>query len=79
MFLLLAAALTIPLGLDLYLPVPEHNPLTAEKIAVLNGGALTSPVVRAARIEVSPGGSFQALIEKYVPREAPKEPEAEAA
>ena len=53
--------------------------LTAEKIAVLNGGALTSPVVRAARIEVSPGGSFQALIEKYVPREAPKEPEAEAA
>lgn len=32
MFLLLAAAITIPLGLDLYLPVPEDNPLTAEKI-----------------------------------------------
>jgi cytochrome c peroxidase len=30
--LLLAAAITIPLGLDLYLPVPEDNPLTAEKI-----------------------------------------------
>ena len=32
MFLLLAAAVAIPLGLDLYLPVPEENPLTAEKI-----------------------------------------------
>ena len=32
MLLLLAAAVTIPLGLDLYLPVPEENPLTAEKI-----------------------------------------------
>src|SRR3954463_8655704 len=32
MLLLLAAALTIPLGLDLYLPAPEDNPLTAEKI-----------------------------------------------
>jgi cytochrome c peroxidase len=30
--LLLAAILTIPLGLDLYLPFPEANPLTAEKI-----------------------------------------------
>ncbi|MBI4908183.1 MAG: cytochrome-c peroxidase [Acidobacteria bacterium] len=30
--MLLAAAITIPLGLDLYLPVPEDNPLTAEKI-----------------------------------------------
>ena len=30
--LLLAAALAIPLGLDVYLPVPEDNPLTAEKI-----------------------------------------------
>jgi cytochrome c peroxidase len=28
----LAAALTIPLGLDLYMPVPEDNPITAEKI-----------------------------------------------
>jgi len=33
MFLLLfAAALAIPLGLDLYMPVPEANPLTAEHI-----------------------------------------------
>jgi cytochrome c peroxidase len=29
---LLAAALVIPLGLDLYMPVPEVNPLTIEKI-----------------------------------------------
>jgi cytochrome c peroxidase len=32
MFLLYAAAISIPLGLDLYLPAPEDNPLTAEKI-----------------------------------------------
>ena len=32
MLLLLAAAVTIPLGLDLYMPVPEDNPLTTEKI-----------------------------------------------
>jgi cytochrome c peroxidase len=32
MFLLFLAILTIPLGLDLYLPVPEDNPLTMEKI-----------------------------------------------
>ncbi len=32
MLLLLAAAIAIPLGLDLYLPVPEDNPLTTEKI-----------------------------------------------
>jgi cytochrome c peroxidase len=30
--LLLVAALTIPLGLDLYMPVPEENPLTPETI-----------------------------------------------
>jgi cytochrome c peroxidase len=29
---LLIAALVIPLGLDLYMPVPEDNPMTAEKI-----------------------------------------------
>jgi cytochrome c peroxidase len=33
MLLLLAAAIAIPLGLDLYLPAPEDNPLTPEKIA----------------------------------------------
>src|SRR3954466_5932611 len=32
MLLLLAAAVTIPLGLDLYMPVPEENPLTPEGI-----------------------------------------------
>ena len=30
--LLLAALLTIPLGLDLYMPVPEDNPVTAERV-----------------------------------------------
>lgn len=28
----LLLALVIPLGLDLYMPVPEHNPMTAERI-----------------------------------------------
>jgi cytochrome c peroxidase len=32
MLFVLAAAVTIPLGLDIYLPAPEENPLTAEKI-----------------------------------------------
>ncbi len=32
MVLLLVALLAIPLGLDLYMPVPEENPLTIEKI-----------------------------------------------
>jgi cytochrome c peroxidase len=30
--LLLAAGIVIPLGLDLYMPVPEDNPITAKKI-----------------------------------------------
>jgi len=51
--------------------------LTAEKVVVLKGGSLISPVIRAACIEVSPGGSLQSLIEKYVPRETPKTPEPE--
>jgi cytochrome c peroxidase len=33
MVLILALALAIPLGLDLYMPVPDDNPLTPEKIA----------------------------------------------
>jgi cytochrome c peroxidase len=32
--ILLLAAITIPLGLDLYLPAPEDNPLTTEKLAL---------------------------------------------
>jgi cytochrome c peroxidase len=32
MLLLLAAVLAIPLGLDLYMPVPEDNPITLERI-----------------------------------------------
>jgi cytochrome c peroxidase len=32
MLSVLALAVTIPLGLDLYLPVPEDNPLTADKV-----------------------------------------------
>ena len=52
--------------------------LIAERVAVLGGGTLTAPTVRAARIEVSPGGLLQALIEKHIPAEKPKEPEPEA-
>ncbi len=32
MLLFLAAAISIPAGLDLYMPVPEENPLTAENM-----------------------------------------------
>jgi cytochrome c peroxidase len=32
--MLAASAVSIPLGLDLYIPIPESNPLTAEKIAL---------------------------------------------
>jgi cytoskeletal protein CcmA (bactofilin family) len=59
--------------------------LFAEKITVLNGGVLSSPTLRAASIEVSPGGYLQGRIEKYIPKKAPvkpvseEEPEAEAA
>jgi len=34
MLALLALALVIPLGLDLYMPVPEGNPVTEEKVAL---------------------------------------------
>ncbi|MBI3697315.1 MAG: cytochrome-c peroxidase [Acidobacteria bacterium] len=34
MLLLLAASLAIPLGLDLYMPVPEDNPITAEQVTL---------------------------------------------
>ena len=51
--------------------------LTAEKVVVLGGGTLTAPVIRAARIEVSPGGLLQAKIEKYTPPPVPKKPEPE--
>ena len=51
--------------------------LTAERVIVHGGGTLTAPVVRAARIEVSPGGLLQALIEKYIPPEKLKTPEPE--
>ena len=51
--------------------------ITAERLVILNGGTLTSPTVRAGRIEVHPGGVLQALIEKYIPIEKPKVPEPE--
>ena len=41
--------------------------LFAERVAVGKGGVLTSGRVRAAQIEVDPGGTFQSWIEKYVP------------
>jgi cytoskeletal protein CcmA (bactofilin family) len=51
--------------------------LTAAKLVVAQRGALTSPTVRAGRIEVSPGGLLQTLIERYVPVEKPKVSEPE--
>jgi cytoskeletal protein CcmA (bactofilin family)/DNA-directed RNA polymerase subunit RPC12/RpoP len=65
--------------------------LEAETVFVMNGGSLQAPAIRAARVEVSPGSSLQARIEKYTPpepvlEEAPQpepepdvEPKAEAA
>ena len=35
MLWLFGAIVTIPLGLDLYLPVPEENPITQEKIELV--------------------------------------------
>ena len=32
--ILVAAALVVPLGLDLYMPVPDANPVTADKVAL---------------------------------------------
>ncbi len=42
----LIAVLTVPLGLDLYMPVPEDDPITAEKIA--RGRALFNDLVSRA-------------------------------
>ena len=42
----LILTLAIPLGLDLYLPVPEDNPLTIEKIEA-DGGCSSTPGCRA--------------------------------
>ena len=49
--------------------------LVAERIAVRSGGVLVSPTLRAASIEVSPGGCLQGRIERYVPKKAPVERE----
>ena len=57
--------------------------LEAETVFVMNGGSLHAPAIRAARVEVSPGSSLDARIEKYTPPKpapeevAPSAPEAE--
>jgi cytoskeletal protein CcmA (bactofilin family) len=43
--------------------------LEAETVFVMNGGSIHAPVIRAARIEVSPGSFLQARVEKYTPPE----------
>jgi cytoskeletal protein CcmA (bactofilin family)/DNA-directed RNA polymerase subunit RPC12/RpoP len=58
--------------------------LVAETVFVMNGGTLLAPAIRAARVEVSPGSSLQARIEKYIPPESaiddpPPEPTSESA
>jgi hypothetical protein len=45
--------IAIPLGLDLYLPVPEENPLTADKIELGK-----RPVQRHAPVARSDAGLF---------------------
>jgi cytochrome c peroxidase len=54
--------LEIPLGLDLYMPVPEQNPLTADKIA-LGRRLFAEPLLsRDRRLSCAgchdPGGAF---------------------
>ncbi len=49
--------------------VSLNTALTAETVFVMNGGTLHAPAIRAARIEVSPGSTLQARIEKYIPPE----------
>ena len=41
------ALIAIPLGLDLYLPVPEDNPITAEKIELWDDGCSSTAASRA--------------------------------
>jgi cytoskeletal protein CcmA (bactofilin family) len=58
--------------------------ISAEKISVSSVGVLYSPTIGANRIDVSPGGSLQGRIVKFVPRSAPvnppeEHPQAEAA
>ena len=48
--------------------------LEAETVFVMNGGSLSAPVIRAARVEVSPGSFLEARIDKYTP----PEPEVES-
>ena len=47
--------------------------LTAARVCVESGGTLIVPTLRAGRVEVMPGGTLQASMEKYVPREVPAE------
>lgn len=47
-----------------------------ERIKVFSGGTLTAPRICASHIQVDAGGVLQGAIEKYVPREAPRTPEA---
>jgi cytoskeletal protein CcmA (bactofilin family)/ribosomal protein L40E len=53
--------------------------ISAQKIMVSGEGNLFSPTIGASRIEVSPGGSLQGRIVKFVPREAPVPPPSEPA
>lgn len=43
---ILVAVLIVPLGLDLYMPVPEANPMTAEKIELGRVAQRPPPLAR---------------------------------
>jgi cytoskeletal protein CcmA (bactofilin family) len=47
--------------------------LFADRVAVGSSGILNSAHIYAAAVEVSPGGSLQGRVEKFVPREVPPE------
>jgi hypothetical protein len=58
MLFVIAAAVTIALGLDLYLPVHEKNPLTAEKIEQ-GGGCFSTAAFRAIERSQAPRATIQ--------------------
>ena len=54
---LLVALLTIPLGLDLYLPVPEDNPITVKKVALGRQLFFETPARRIMFAEIGVKGA----------------------
>ena len=67
----LVVALVIPLGLDLYMPVPEDNPITAENIdlgrrVVQRPAAVARPIHRVC-VLARPGACRSAGVNQRCP------------